>query len=186
MKKFMRKRGFTLIELLVVIAIIGILAALILISLRGAQDRARDTQRKTNARSLDTALAQYYLDKSLYSFSSTVTDAAGGMSLGTATACTAPLQDHLITTGGYLNSATACGDPAATPLAHLYRTNATGSEYAIGWQLAYQGEGVTASGNGVYQTAADGALTVPNTADFSAASAFPDAVTKVFVVYGPQ
>lgn len=63
------KRGFTLIELLIVITILGILAGVALVSFGGAQERSRDSRRKTDLDALkkalelakqDTAGAYYY------------------------------------------------------------------------------------------------------------------------------
>lgn len=177
------QKAFTLIELLVVIAIIGILAALVIVSLGNAKSKASDTTRKTNARNIDTALAQSYLEKqSAYP----VENVAEGIDIGTKTACGGTL-DTLFT-NGYLKTRVVCGDPGSpTPLAHLYRTTNNGVQYAIGWQLLAQTEQLNTSGagNGIYATNNTGGLAVPNSADFNSGSAFPNS-TKVFVVYGPQ
>lgn len=60
------KKGFTLVELIVVIAIIGFLAAVVFSSFGAARVKARDVKRRTEMRSLRTALELYYGNNGAY------------------------------------------------------------------------------------------------------------------------
>ena len=55
----MRTKGFTLIELLVVIAILAGLVAILFPNFMDARARARDAQRKSDLKSIQTALEMY-------------------------------------------------------------------------------------------------------------------------------
>lgn len=60
------QRGFTLIELLIVVAIIGILSALLMTNFIGIRQRARDAQRKSDIRQMQSALELYRADTGGY------------------------------------------------------------------------------------------------------------------------
>ena len=59
-------KGFTLVELLIVIAIIGVLSALLMANFIGVRQRARDAQRKSDLRQMQSALELYRSDLGLY------------------------------------------------------------------------------------------------------------------------
>ena len=66
-------RGFTLIELLVVISLIGILAGVILISLAGAREGARNAKRRADLEQIRSGLELYRTDCKKYpQYSATV------------------------------------------------------------------------------------------------------------------
>ena len=65
-KKIKSGAGFTLIELLVVMFIIAILATLIIVSYNYTRARARDSRRKTDLRTIQTALEVYGDTNSFY------------------------------------------------------------------------------------------------------------------------
>lgn len=54
------KKGFTLLEMLVVIGIIAILVSIGISSYSTAQKKARDAKRKSDLKSIQSALEQYY------------------------------------------------------------------------------------------------------------------------------
>ncbi|TWG96436.1 general secretion pathway protein G [Nocardioides sp. J9] len=53
-------RGFTLIELLIVIVILGILAAVVVFSVRGITDRGDVSACKSNVKTAEVAVEAYY------------------------------------------------------------------------------------------------------------------------------
>lgn len=55
-----RKAGFTIVELLIVIVVIAILAAISIVAYNGIQNRARDTERVSEAQAIVKAIWQYH------------------------------------------------------------------------------------------------------------------------------
>lgn len=55
----MTKKGFTLIELLVVIVIIGLLSIIVLVSVKGIREKARDARRWQEIKQLERAIQAY-------------------------------------------------------------------------------------------------------------------------------
>ena len=85
-------KGFTLIELLIVIAIIGILSAIVLVSLNIAQIKARDSKRTGDLEQVTKALELYRSDNGVY-------PSHGGTQYGCTSAnCLSVLTDELVPT----------------------------------------------------------------------------------------
>jgi general secretion pathway protein G len=103
-----RQYGFTLIELLVVIAIIGVLSALLMSNFIAIRQRARDGNRKTNLRELQSALEIYRANKGDYPDS--------------LTACDTPLTDGITV----YKSKIPCD-----PLGGDYQYNKNGATYTL-------------------------------------------------------
>jgi type IV pilus assembly protein PilA len=62
----LRSKGFTLIELMIVVAIIGILAAIAIPNFIRFQARSKQSEAKSNLKSLFTAQRSYYQEKDRY------------------------------------------------------------------------------------------------------------------------
>ena len=60
MKNTKHQKGFTLIEILIVVAVIGMMSAVILVSLAQARLKARDAKRKSELVQLQKAVEIYY------------------------------------------------------------------------------------------------------------------------------
>ena len=111
------QKGFTLIELLIVVAIIGLLATLAIVSLSSAQERARDTKRVADLKSIQTAVELYFSDNGSYPAAGATWDGGVGTNLA-----------------DYIN--TLPTDPQNTGTAvYTYFVNTTDGVYALGAEL---------------------------------------------------
>jgi len=61
-----KQQGFTIVELLIVIIVIGILAALVLVTFTGVQQKARNTERVTDVKAIASHLEVYNAQNGKY------------------------------------------------------------------------------------------------------------------------
>ena len=60
------RRAFTLLEMMLVIVIMGILATVAVVAVGGSGKRAKEGATKASLRTIDTAIAQFQLEKNRY------------------------------------------------------------------------------------------------------------------------
>ena len=115
--------GFTLIELLIVIAIIGILSTLLMTNFIGIRQRARDAQRKSDIRQMQSALELYRSDVGAY-------PSAGGTNTLNSAPC--PTPSSFVYSGSTYMQQIPC-DPLGNSYynAGSYYYSTTGSTYTL-------------------------------------------------------
>ncbi len=74
-----KQSGFTIVELLIVIIVIGILAALVLVTFSGVQQKARNTERQTDVKALASHLEVYNAQNGYYPTSGQLTATDGSV-----------------------------------------------------------------------------------------------------------
>jgi prepilin-type N-terminal cleavage/methylation domain-containing protein len=122
------EKGFTIVELLIVIVVIAILATLVIVQFTNIQARARDTEKKSDMRAIQSKIAEYYAIQSKYPL--LLNDATLALPLD---ACKSGTSTATCTASDYTYKAflAATAAPAATNTAAAAATaNATATDSA--------------------------------------------------------
>ena len=146
MQKLKKYSGFTLIELLVVIAIIGILAAVVLVSLNSARSKSRDARRLSDMHQLQTALELYYNDCGGYPVQATaLTLGAAGQAMysGVITTTCANTGGFGATPAGTTYAGQVPANPAPGRVSYTY-TAAANTTYSMAFSLEGAAGGLVA------------------------------------------
>lgn len=147
----MRKRGFTLVEILIVIAIVGVLAAITIVSISGARQRAQDTQVMTRLSGVRTALSQFEIDRRAFPiFAETAPERLGGVALTNLEASLVP---------NYLRSNTALSFENRQ---NRYLSTLDGRSYRMAVELLSPHGTVVTTGNGIYSLTTHSAVAEDN------------------------
>jgi general secretion pathway protein G len=112
------QEGFTLIEIMVVILILGLLATIVVQSLRGATDKAKRVKAQADIAEIKTGLDRYYLDSGSYPTSDQ----------GLTALMSQPSSGHIPTnyeSGGYLQSV------PKDPWGNVYFYQSDGNSYVL-------------------------------------------------------
>ncbi|HSH18719.1 MAG TPA: prepilin-type N-terminal cleavage/methylation domain-containing protein [Candidatus Saccharimonadales bacterium] len=137
--KKVTQKGFTIVELLIVIVVIGILAALVITTYNGIQQKGRNTERQTDAKSVQGQLEAYYAQNGKYPTLAQLNDVADGGFVKTKLKGMdlEALRDPKAAAGTYVVNATADPDN------YGYTATADVSGEIIAYILEYQEEGET-------------------------------------------
>lgn len=147
-----RQSGFTIVELLIVIVIIGILATLVIVTFSGVQQKARDSERKTDINAVASQLEAFYANKGYYPTITDINDSSWRSAnefriddkafVDPSTTGTTSLQNGLVGSGSntakvyyyiaYSSGTTDCGTTAGAQCA----------SYVVGSNLEQNGAGV--------------------------------------------
>lgn len=165
-------KGFTLIELLIVIAIIGVLATLLMVNFVGVRQRARDAQRKSDLRQLQSALEIYRSDNGSYPNGVSSVSQLFTCVPGSGSKCTN-------TSGCFGNGSPTC----STVYMQTIPSDPNGSSYYNGGNYVYESsDGSTYTLGACLENSADSQATSTN--PYSSANPACSS-QKYFVLYNP-